>query len=346
VSALLLALVALQDDPPVPEGGWIIIEGDLFGDWSFPEEENDEEEADFTFLGVHHQTADDGGVLVKEVTEKSPAKAAGLRAGDIITAFEDVETPTNDVMVQEIVSREPGHVVTIRFLRDGDSRSTRAVLSSFKTVKSGAYVNPWVAPAIPKIDGEPESERAAHRAWVGRLAPRLGDECFAAREEATRRLVAFGPAVRRYLEPFLRDETLETQCRARHVHEAVMRPILAADRPDPATRVRLPDGAVAAAAPAGGGPTVVLSVPPCEFDCARALTHGPLADARVARLAGAFRWVVIPDYATAPELRSRFNAPRAVFVGVLDARGAPVGEVLGPEATADAIEALLRRARP
>ena len=71
--------------------------------------------------------ADDGGVLVSSVSEDSPAEAAGLRAGDVITGVggEDVEGPGD--LMEAIAEAEEGDI-DIRILRDRRSQTLRATL--------------------------------------------------------------------------------------------------------------------------------------------------------------------------------------------------------------------------
>jgi len=67
-------------------------------------------------LGEHFGS--DKGVLVTEVVDDSPAKKAGIKAGDVITKVDDeeVEGPWN--LPDVISKKEPGAKVTIHLVRD------------------------------------------------------------------------------------------------------------------------------------------------------------------------------------------------------------------------------------
>lgn len=64
----------------------------------------------------------DGGALVSEVAEESPAEAAGLRAGDVIVEFdgESVEDPSDLIRLLADIESGP---VDLRVVRDGASRT-------------------------------------------------------------------------------------------------------------------------------------------------------------------------------------------------------------------------------
>lgn len=64
----------------------------------------------------------DGGALVSEVAEDSPAEAAGLRAGDVIVEFdgESVDDPSDLIRLLADIESGP---VDLRVIRDGASRT-------------------------------------------------------------------------------------------------------------------------------------------------------------------------------------------------------------------------------
>lgn len=68
-------------------------------------------------LGDHFGT--DKGVLVSEVFEDSPAKRAGLEAGDVITEVDGKETDSPEILPKHIHGKEPGDRVTVALIRDG-----------------------------------------------------------------------------------------------------------------------------------------------------------------------------------------------------------------------------------
>ena len=91
------------------------------------------------WLGVHIQTLDwltawlndltiDEGVLITEVAPDSPAEAAGLKKGDIITKFQDKEIDTAQALQEAILECQIGEKVEIAFVRGRVTKTTYAVL--------------------------------------------------------------------------------------------------------------------------------------------------------------------------------------------------------------------------
>jgi hypothetical protein len=60
------------------------------------------------------------GVVVVAVDDESPASAAGLQPGDVITALDEEPVGSQDELVERIGEREPRDRVTITFFRPGD----------------------------------------------------------------------------------------------------------------------------------------------------------------------------------------------------------------------------------
>jgi serine protease Do len=94
----------------------------------------------YAWLGVALQTVDsslaaqenlsvDKGALVVEVVTDSPAEAAGLRAGDVITRFADIEITDVADVIGVIRSTESGQEVEIVFVRGQDTKTTSARLA-------------------------------------------------------------------------------------------------------------------------------------------------------------------------------------------------------------------------
>jgi serine protease Do len=68
------------------------------------------------------------GALIEEVVVGSPAEAAGLRVGDVITRFNDHEISNIAELIQAIRTSEVGEEVEIVFVRGEDTETTSARL--------------------------------------------------------------------------------------------------------------------------------------------------------------------------------------------------------------------------
>ena len=81
-------------------------------------------------------------VGVSDVAGKSPAQAAGLRAGDIISAVNGRELSGSEELVR-LVSASQGAPLTLRFVRDGKEKN--ATLLPLQDAASGAWrMGAWV----------------------------------------------------------------------------------------------------------------------------------------------------------------------------------------------------------
>lgn len=94
-----------------------------------------------TFLGVKTQTMDETirqtynlsvakGALVVEVTSGSPAEAAGLRPGDIITRFGGEAVDQSDRLGELVRSRKSGDQTPIEWVRGAEKQATTVTLGS------------------------------------------------------------------------------------------------------------------------------------------------------------------------------------------------------------------------
>jgi len=75
---------------------------------------------------VPAETAERGGVVVRDVAPASPAASAGLRSGDRITKFADADVKDVQSFLQSLGSKKPGEKLTFRVLRN-DKEQTIAV---------------------------------------------------------------------------------------------------------------------------------------------------------------------------------------------------------------------------
>ena len=58
----------------------------------------------------------------------SPAEAAGLRAGDVITVVDGQAVNASDDLAEHVLKRAPGDTVTLRVVRGGDARDVEVTL--------------------------------------------------------------------------------------------------------------------------------------------------------------------------------------------------------------------------
>ena len=89
------------------------------------------EVTDVAFLGVGGANVESnpGGVLVGSVSANSPASAAGIRQGDLITSVNGAKVTTFADIRTRIQTAKPGDVFEIELTRDGQSQTVKATLS-------------------------------------------------------------------------------------------------------------------------------------------------------------------------------------------------------------------------
>jgi len=77
-------------------------------------------------------SANDGtpglGATVQQVTSGSPAAAAGLKSGDVITKVDDRAVTDSDSLIVAVRAHQPGDSVTITYTRGGSTQTTKATL--------------------------------------------------------------------------------------------------------------------------------------------------------------------------------------------------------------------------
>ena len=82
-------------------------------------------------IGVSATTVageDREGALVREVTPRGGARAAGLEPGDLIVRVDDTEIASVDELILAIRSNAVGESVTITYVRDGRTQTADVVL--------------------------------------------------------------------------------------------------------------------------------------------------------------------------------------------------------------------------
>lgn len=100
---------------------------------------NDKERA---YLGVHGadvpraavedtQTDTPAGAYIREIEIDSPAMAAGIQSGDIVTRVGNVEITTYNELLGIVQSAKPGDVLTVTLTRQGQKMSVDVTLGSW-----------------------------------------------------------------------------------------------------------------------------------------------------------------------------------------------------------------------
>jgi serine protease Do len=72
------------------------------------------------------------GALVAEVVPRSPAAAAGIRGGDVITAFQGVEIQSPHDLTRRVAGTPPGATVSLAVAGSGGKRTVSATLAELK----------------------------------------------------------------------------------------------------------------------------------------------------------------------------------------------------------------------
>lgn len=80
------------------------------------------------------------GALVREVVAGSPAEAAGLRVGDVITAVDNTPVDTNHPLVDVLGQYQPGDKVTLEVQRGARTRSLNVTLGGHPDDKTRPYL--------------------------------------------------------------------------------------------------------------------------------------------------------------------------------------------------------------
>lgn len=137
---------------------------------------------DFTpkgYLGVSTEKAEDG-VKIKSVSKDSPAEAAGLKEGDIITKVGDKTIITPEDLNDAISGHKPKDDVSIIYKRDGKAASAKALIgerpSFSKTFSFDGSGNTDFNFKMPKIATIPHDPYTMARGISkGRLGVRVED---------------------------------------------------------------------------------------------------------------------------------------------------------------------------
>ncbi|WP_031090245.1 S1C family serine protease, partial [Streptomyces sp. NRRL S-15] len=76
--------------------------------------------------------SDEGAGGTPAVTPDGPAADAGLKAGDVITKFNDTVVESGPTLIGEIWTHKPGDKVTLTYKRDGRTATAELTLGERK----------------------------------------------------------------------------------------------------------------------------------------------------------------------------------------------------------------------
>lgn len=93
------------------------------------------------------------GALVANPQRNSPAEAAGLKSGDVITSVDNEKIDNARELARKIAALGPGKTVEIVFLRNGADKSTK--------IKLGTLPNEKERPEVGALDRTPSATLAA-----------------------------------------------------------------------------------------------------------------------------------------------------------------------------------------
>jgi serine protease Do len=114
----------------------------------------------------------DEGALVQDVTPQSPAERAGLRPYDVIVQVEGRAVLTNQELIRDISSRQPGTIARLEIVREGRRQpltvklAERPLRGEDTDASGGGQTRPSARPDAPLPLGV--AVRELDRAFVGR----------------------------------------------------------------------------------------------------------------------------------------------------------------------------------
>src|SRR5204863_340546 len=83
------------------------------------------------YLGVYVQTSTNrSGAQIASVKSGSPAAAAGLKGGDVVTAFDGGTITSPDDLTAAVAAKRPGDKVSVTYLRSGSTKTTQVTIGT------------------------------------------------------------------------------------------------------------------------------------------------------------------------------------------------------------------------
>ncbi len=130
-----------------------------------------------SFLGVlpMRGAGEKTGFKVRYVYPDSPAQAAGIQAGDVLTKYEGEKIPDAASMQEMLASHVPGDEVTLTFTRDGKEQTGKATLATLPEEIPGE-LPPAYATDGKKDDEKKDDEKADDEAGDEKAGDAEGEE--------------------------------------------------------------------------------------------------------------------------------------------------------------------------
>lgn len=82
------------------------------------------------FLGLGGEPAENGGIMVRDVTPDGPAAKAGIKAGDVITKAGDKPIRGFDSVGEALAGKKPGDKLSLTALREGKEQTFEVTLAA------------------------------------------------------------------------------------------------------------------------------------------------------------------------------------------------------------------------
>jgi len=84
------------------------------------------------------------GLIIWRVSEDSPASAAGLKGGDVVTAIDGEPLASPQALTEAIAEREPGDEITLTVFRGQEESEIEITLGEHPDEEGTAYLGVWV----------------------------------------------------------------------------------------------------------------------------------------------------------------------------------------------------------
>lgn len=130
-------------------------------------------------LADYFKVSGDKGALITEVLEDSPARAAGIKAGDVITGIDDREIKNADGLRKAMGRLDKGGDVSVKLVRDGRNQTLVVVLEEIERPGYRSFAMPGTGimqfPGTGMGSGEWRDEMKELRDQLRELKEELSD---------------------------------------------------------------------------------------------------------------------------------------------------------------------------